>query len=1101
MKPRLFVFVLLVSMMLVIGLAPATAQSEVTRPHPPRVTQTEDSVRQSRMANSQEVVGRLSLIWGDSAPGAPVNHPLKYFLTDEQLNRYELVIDADSAVTPGDLLLLNGERVRVTGQARSAPARPGEATPLFVSALAAAPDGTVTPDVSGNSPWVSVMCKFSDVSDEPQAQQYFQDMYGNSRPGLDHYWREVSYNYVNVQGSGAFGWYTLPHPRSYYVDDDLGETDLGALVNDCTAVADADVYFPDYVGINLMFNDWLGCCAWGGGSYLNLDGVEQSWRTTWEPPWAYSTISVIYHEMGHGFGMPHSSGDYGYVYDSVWDVMSADRYNCDDEHVDPVYGCLGQNTIAFHHDLVEWFTPDQVYLAELGNHSLTLEQLDQPQTDDYLMAKIPVRGSTMRFFTVEVRRTVGYDAKLPGNAVIIHEVNLNWSQPAHVVDIDWNEDTADEGAMWRVGETFTDDSGDISITVDAATATGFDITIENNSQPPVDPFEPNDTPEDATPIAYGDDLFDALIQVPGDQDWYVFQGNANDYVELFMDAYSMGSNLQPHVYLYRMVNGELDPVRDDSWWGDVEMWLELPANGEYYLLIEELDHDQDGGPEYFYDLSLYLEPEWDYTMYYPEADAYVSQAAKTTNYGAAPILRVKNAAADMNAYLKFWVDMPEPPAGQCFREPHVWLRAYIKEPSTDGGSVYSVGNNWNENTIIWNNAPPIGGAPVGLFGSVSDESFWFAGLENYPLSDGYHSFAIRNGSSNSVDYSSTEGGYLPAIELGYYVESTHKPRATPDADDWSDLAPMTAHFTAEGSGCPMEYYWDFGDGTTTFEQNPTHTYSDPGWYNVRLTVSNGVGYTTHDNWLQVLEPLNIAYISPAANANIGGIPAQAADILRYDKATNGWTMAYDGSAHGTLKNITAFSFDDYGDLLLVFGANQAIPGLGTATPRDVVRFSPNAPWAFPLGSGSWSWYLRGSWPNVGLTTKAEAIDGINEQWNDLIVSSTGAATLPTNPVTKVADEDLFYWMTGAPAWSTWLEIDGSNIPGMAAEDINGVWYDTDAHDYYVTISGPFNLNGTVGDGKSIVRLRWDNGWQASLHPWLAAGVAFPTTIDAIELAR
>ena len=33
---------------------------------------------------------------------------------------------------------------------------------------------------------------------------------GTSYPGLDHYWRELSYNQMNVTGSEVVGWYTLP---------------------------------------------------------------------------------------------------------------------------------------------------------------------------------------------------------------------------------------------------------------------------------------------------------------------------------------------------------------------------------------------------------------------------------------------------------------------------------------------------------------------------------------------------------------------------------------------------------------------------------------------------------------------------------------------------------------------------------------------------------------------------------------------------------------------------------------------------------------------------------------------------------------------------
>lgn len=1114
MRARVIASALAVALLLlIIGLAPtASAQSQApSSPIPPRPAGHAASQEEPPNAhpgssaatlNAQEVAGWLNLIWGDSAPGQLPRHSLLYRLTDDEGREYELLLGEGAAVNPGDLLLLNGKRVLAGGQTLSAPNRPGEPTTLRLSSIAADPDGAVAPDVAGNSPWVSLMCKFSDVGDEPHDQQYFEDMYGTTQPGLDHYWREVSYNKVNIEGSGAFGWYTLPHPRSYYVDDDAGVTDLNALAVDCIGVADADVYYPDYVGINLMFNDWLGCCAWGGGRYMDLDGVEQHWSVTWEPPWAYSDISVIYHEMGHGFGLPHSSGDYGYVYDNVWDVMSADRYNCynDDEHMDPVYGCLGQNTIAFHHDLLGWIASEQFYLADLGNHSLTLEQIDQPATTNYLVAKIPIEQSSNHFFTVEVRRLVGYDAKLPDSAVVIHEVNLNWSEPAHVVDIDYNEDTSDEGAMWRVGEQFSYNDGEITVTVDAATTTGFEITIENNSAAPFDPYEPDDTPEEATPIAYGDELTGALIQVPGDEDWYVFQGNADDEIELHIDAGSLGSSMYPSLNFYQEVDGELVLLADGYYDADIRFSWYLQESGEYYVQIRDYDHPDTGGSEYFYDLSLYLAPPWQYVNFPAVADAFVNQAAKTTNYGALSYLRVKNAASDMNSYLKFYEEI-DVPVGLCLRESSTSLSILIKEPSTDFGNIYAVDSGWTENAITWNNAPPILGRALASLGPVSDESTWSIGLQDYPATNGWHSFAIRNGSSNSVDFSSRQGQRSPALQVWYQLDATHKPHAYFYTDRYRGLVPVTVTFSDVSSGCPSSWFWDFGDGTTSAERHPTHTFTSTGWFYTTLTVENEYGSHVRGRWIYVAEPPGTFYISPAANATIGGIPAQGADILRYVKAVNGWTMVYDGSAHGTLKNIGSFAFDDDGNLLLVFSSNQLIPGLGTATPRDVVRFTPDTPWSFPLSSGSWSWRLRGSWANVGLTTAAEAIDALSEPWSDLAVSTTGAAALPTNPILRTADEDIIWWLTWDGVWGNWLEIDGSQVPGLAAEDVNGLWYDQDVYDYYLTILGPFNLGGVVGDGRSIVRLTYDHGWQTSLVPWLAPGAVFPSTIDAIELAR
>ena len=61
------------------------------------------------------------------------------------------------------------------------------------------------------------------------------------------------YENINVLGSTAAGWFTLPQPRSYYVPG--GSLNFGLIADDCTALADLLIYYPGFIGINLMFND------------------------------------------------------------------------------------------------------------------------------------------------------------------------------------------------------------------------------------------------------------------------------------------------------------------------------------------------------------------------------------------------------------------------------------------------------------------------------------------------------------------------------------------------------------------------------------------------------------------------------------------------------------------------------------------------------------------------------------------------------------------------------------------------------------------------------------------------------------------------------
>jgi len=57
-------------------------------------------------------------------------------------------------------------------------------------------------------------------------------------------------------------------------------------------------------------------------------------------------------------------------------------------------------------------------------------------------------------------------------------------------------------------------------------------------------------------------------------------------------------------------------------------------------------------------------------------------------------------------------------------------------------------------------------------------------------------------------------------------------------------APLTVTFLDQSKNNPKQWYWKFGDGTTSEERNPVHTYATEGKYTVELTVSNEGGADT-----------------------------------------------------------------------------------------------------------------------------------------------------------------------------------------------------------------------------------------------------------------
>ncbi len=107
-----------------------------------------------------------------------------------------------------------------------------------------------------------------------------------------------------------------------------------------------------------------------------------------------------------------------------------------------------------------------------------------------------------------------------------------------------------------------------------------------------------------------------------------------------------------------------------------------------------------------------------------------------------------------------------------------------------------------------------------------------------------HTYATMGSFNPSLTMTDAKGNTslasMPAITVNCPPMS-----ASASGDATSGTAPFTVNFRglADGGCAPFTYAWDFGDGTTSADQNPSHSYSIQGTFTTTLTITDAKGAT------------------------------------------------------------------------------------------------------------------------------------------------------------------------------------------------------------------------------------------------------------------
>jgi hypothetical protein len=284
-----------------------------------------------------------------------------------------------------------------------------------------------------NWPWAIVLCRFSDIPAVPQPADYYEDLYTrNGAGGLCDYWRTVSCNSLDLTGSRVFGWFTMNHASSE-VNQLHFPGDRSTLVQWGLDTARANgVNLAAFRSVLIVQNFGVDHGAAGNGILI----VHQT-PTLCE-------FGFIAHEMGHGFGLPHSnSSNPDRVYGDGWDVMSFATTTF--QFPIQFRGTQGDATVGLNArnlDALNAVPTGRAWVMGAPDFSaqITLDPLNQPPIGNHgwLIVKMPANATRPArangsSYTVEFRRKAGWDRNIPEDAVLIHEIRsngLSYLQPA-----------------------------------------------------------------------------------------------------------------------------------------------------------------------------------------------------------------------------------------------------------------------------------------------------------------------------------------------------------------------------------------------------------------------------------------------------------------------------------------------------------------------------------------------------------------------------------------------------------------------------------------------------------------------------------------------
>ena len=209
--------------------------------------------------------------------------------------------------------------------------------------------------------------------------------------------------------------------------------------------------------------------------------------------------------------------------------------------------------------------------------------------------------------------------------------------------------------------------------------------------------------------------------------------------------------------------------------------------------------------------------------------------------------------------------------------------------------------------------PVSGDAPVTVqftdlsTGVITDWAWDFDGDGNTDSTEQNPFHTYQDGGVYDVELMVTgPGGSEFRGKIGYIEVGDEPPVAEFSGSPTSGMRPLRVDFTDLSTGVITDYYWEFGDGHDSTEQDPTHDYHVPGDYTVTLTVSGPGGSDIRGkvNCVHVLEAPPVADFIASPTIVAAGTDVQFTDLSIGTIADYAWDFDNNGSTDSTEQNPT-----------------------------------------------------------------------------------------------------------------------------------------------------------------------------------------------------